>query len=75
LGVDDLKLAIQRRRYADYLRRGAPIPADLKLLFGRCPKCTGRGEVGYAIINSEQHTEVDDVCPECDGEGFVRRDA
>jgi hypothetical protein len=73
--ANDLRLTIQRRRYADHLRRRLPIPGDLAALFQTCPKCAGRGEVGWAVVEPDGVLEVDDICPRCGGERFVDREA
>ena len=68
---DDLKSRIRHSRYADLRRRGESIPPDLASCFIDCPKCSGRGEVGYALVQNGKHVEVDEACLQCNGEGFV----
>ena len=73
--ANDLRLTIQRRRYADHLRRKLPIPSNLAALFQTCPNCAGRGEVGWQVVDQGRVMEVDDDCPKCRGARFVAREA
>lgn len=75
MGSGGLKSAIQRRRYADYLRRGEPIPADLAAIFQTCPRCQGRKYVCEEYGQGESRVAALDDCPSCEGEGFVERAA
>lgn len=71
MSFEETKNRIRQRRYAELRRRREPIPPDLAAHLVDCPRCKGRGTIGYAIIEEDRHVEVDDVCPKCHGEGFV----
>jgi hypothetical protein len=73
MGSEDLKATVQRRRYADYLRRGEPVPADLVAIFRTCPLCQGRKYVCEEYRQGESLVASLDDCPSCEGEGFVER--
>ena len=69
---EEAKNKARRRRFAELLRRGQSIPPDLAAHFETCQGCKGRGQVGYGVIQDGYPIEVDDVCPTCNGDGFVQ---
>lgn len=73
MNIEQKKLEIQRRRYAERLRSRDHIPADLDALFQPCPQCHGRRTVCHVTVQDGSQIASLDDCPTCAGDGFILR--
>jgi DnaJ-class molecular chaperone len=71
---EQLKQEIRHRLYAARRKAGEPL-ADLALEFVECPQCAGRGKYCFEGVDDGVRFASLEVCPRCQGHGFVQRPA